>query len=109
MRVKLHCELGMSIQVEGVDWVKPVVFAEASFDDVPSDAELEQKWDWLWTTQVAPQAEQLLDMLKAEMRKRLGVHEDPPSQDRGSGRPPPPPAPTPSAPPVDIAPGAAYG
>jgi len=64
--------LGMTIQVRGVDYVKPSVWAECDFDSIPTDKEIQDKFAWMWTTQIAPQAEQMLDLMTSTVKKVVG-------------------------------------
>lgn len=69
-RLRIGVDLGMSIQVQGVDWLKPTVRAELDFDEVPDEDELKEKWKWLWDSQVGPQGDELIDLLMRELSSR---------------------------------------
>lgn len=76
-RIRIGVELGMTIQVRGVDWLKPTVHAEIDFDEIPDEKTLQQRWAYLWTEQVGPQADELLDLLEQQIQRRLGPFRDP--------------------------------
>jgi len=71
-KLRIGVDVGMSIQVMGVDWVKPAVRAEIDFDEIPTDKEAEERWAYLWDKQLQPQVDKLLDLMQDELRRRLG-------------------------------------
>jgi hypothetical protein len=75
VRVRLSVYLGATIEVEGRDWIKPAASADVIFEsedpsELPTDAELREKWEWLWDRQVLPQADTLI---QAIMERRRAV------------------------------------
>ena len=69
--LRIGMSVGLSIQLHGVDWVKPTVYAEVDFPEVPeSQEEIEQRWRWLKEHQVYPQLDELFDMMSKEVRNR---------------------------------------
>lgn len=96
--VKIAVDVGVSLQVRGVDWVKPCVSAELTFDELPDIDEVHEKWDWLWDQVVNPQVEKLLIVMQQEMTRRLGEWQtapDPPGSNPAAAAPS-------SAPPVAV-------
>jgi hypothetical protein len=96
-RIRIGVSVGMTIRVgmgDSFDFVKPHVHAEVDFDEIPSDEELDERWRWIWETQIAPQSEQLLDLMQSELAKKLGPYRE--SPDHPAERPEP--APRPPAP-----------
>jgi hypothetical protein len=76
MKVRIGVQLGMTIQVMGVDYVKPSAWAEVDFEDIPSEEELKKKWSWLWEQQIGPQAEEMLDMMTQKLTKTVGPYRE---------------------------------
>lgn len=73
--LKIGVQVSATIQMRSgpmsdFDFMKPTVWAELKFENVPTEEELKQQWAWLWESQVAPQAEALLDLMVAEADKR---------------------------------------
>jgi hypothetical protein len=74
MKIKIGVQVGMTIQIMGVDYVKPSVWAECEFDEEPTESELKKRWEWLWANQVAPQSEQLLDLMSKSLTEKVGSY-----------------------------------
>lgn len=70
--VRIGVSLGMTIQVKGVDYVKPSVWAECDFDEMPSDELIKERFSWLWEKQIAPQAEEMLELMTKKTRDAVG-------------------------------------
>lgn len=73
-KLRIAVGVGMTVSIrsggESTDWLKPTVRAELSFDEVPDENELRDKWRWLWESQVGPQSDELIDLLVRELSKR---------------------------------------
>lgn len=89
MRIRIGVQVGATIQVKNgpmgdYDFLKPSAWAEMelSNEDLLNyeeagilDETIKEKWNYLWEDQVAPQAEQLIDMMMKEASRR-GVTRD---------------------------------
>lgn len=73
-KVTIGVHMGATIAVDkgpGMsDFLKPEVLAELTFDEIPEESELKQKWDWLWHTQIEPQYKELLDQMSKHSLKK---------------------------------------
>lgn len=72
MKVKIGVQVGMTIQIRGVDYMKPSVWAECEFDHEPTEKEIQERWDWLWKSQIGPQSEELLDLMSKTLTEKIG-------------------------------------
>lgn len=62
-RVRIGISLGATLNVDGQDWIKPSLYCDVLFDEMPDEEELRERWDWLLETQIVPQSEALVQMI----------------------------------------------
>ena len=67
--VRLNATLEVGDAYGGSAWAKPGIEASVGWDGKPTDEQIEREWRWLWDTQVNPQFQGLIDILKEESRK----------------------------------------
>ena len=60
----------MSLPGGSMDFVKPTVWADLTFEEIPTEQELKEKWRFLWEDQIGPQYDQLLELMVNESKKR---------------------------------------
>jgi hypothetical protein len=71
-KVTLTAHIGATLEVGdpfgGANWVKPALTASITFVGRPTDKDLDREWRWLWSSQIEPQFETLLALIKEQAR-----------------------------------------
>lgn len=70
---RMGADVGFSIQIQGMDWLKPTVHCEVDFEEMPTPEQVKEKWDWLWEHGITPASDQLFGLLMSELQRRLGA------------------------------------
>ena len=87
--VRLVMSLGATLTIDDINWAKPYVSADVVFEGVPDAKSVDKAWDWLWDKQIAPQADELIALIKERIEvlpatgpppTRAAVPEAPPGQ-----------------------------